>query len=71
MKTQQKEDTCQGDICNLRVFIPIFAKIMITSPSKMNKQKGGGNQFSETPRYLKLFELLQIDDFQQLIQSHL
>lgn len=41
MKTQHKrKDARQGDICNLRVFTPIFAKIMITSPPKMNK--GGG-----------------------------
>lgn len=51
MKTQQQQkDACQGDICNLRVFTPIFAKIMITSPSNLNKRDGGGNQFSETPR---------------------
>lgn len=38
----------------------------------MNTQGGGGgNKFSETLRYVKLFKLLQIDYFQQLIQSHL
>lgn len=75
MKSQQKKkDTCQADMCNLRVFSPIFAEIIITSPSKMNtwgRGEGGGNQFSETLRYVKLFKLLQIDYFQQLIQSHL
>lgn len=48
-----------------------FPLLMITFPSKMNKQKGGGNKFSQTLRYEKLFKLLQKNYFQQLIQSHL
>lgn len=41
MKSQEKKDACQADICNLRVFSPIFAEIIITSPSKMNTREGG------------------------------
>lgn len=42
MKSQQKKkDVCQADICNLSVFSPILAEVIITSPSKMNTQEGG------------------------------
>lgn len=36
----EKKDACQADICNLRFFSPIFAKRIITSPSKMNAWGG-------------------------------
>lgn len=67
----EKKDACQADICNLRFSVLSLLKELLPLPPRWMHGEGCGNQFSETLRYVKLFKFLQIDYFQQLIQSHL